>query len=160
MGGFYGLKAAAAGWLTAVVLVCPASEDAMLDGLEETEARNEDSEATPGRSAAPGDVVGGAAQPAAPTRWDVPRMQAYFQRQRSPEIAKRVRCPTMLVHARGDDVVPLRHSLALTAHLGGDVTLLILEGGTHTSAQHDPALHAYTARWLLERVRNACTART
>jgi dipeptidyl aminopeptidase/acylaminoacyl peptidase len=136
MGGFYGLKAAATPGFAAVALLCPAGERVMLEGLEDT-------------------------LPVDPsTRWDVASMKAYFQQQDSLALAARVRCPVLLVHARGDDVVPLSHSLALTQHLGGDATLVALAGGSHTSAQHDPAVHRLTAGWLLDHIRSACTGRT
>ena len=56
-----------------------------------------------------------------------------------------MKCPVLLVHARGDEVVPIGHSLGLAAHLAGDATLVALAGGSHTSAQHDPAVHRLTA---------------
>jgi uncharacterized protein len=152
MGGFYGLKAAAAGWFAAVALLCPAGEETMLTGLDDFEAR--DTEAPAGEP-----------QPAA-TRWDIPRMRDYFLRQHSLALAARVSCPVLLVHARGDAVVPLSHSLALAGNLKGDATLLALAGGSHTTPQHDPAIHRFTARWLLDQlgstppVTSACTGRT
>jgi dipeptidyl aminopeptidase/acylaminoacyl peptidase len=136
MGGFYGLKAAAAGGFAAVALLCPAGERVMLDGLEDTLP----------------------VEP--PTRWDVPGMKAYFLRQGSLALAAHVRCPVLLIHARADEVVPFSHSLALAQHLGGDATLVALAGGSHTSAQHDPAIHRLTAGWLLDQLTSACTGRT
>lgn len=75
-------------------------------------------------------------------------------------LAARVRCPVLLVHARADSVVPFGHSLTLARRLGGNATLLALAGGTHTSAQHDPAIHRLTARWLIDQLKSACTERT
>jgi dipeptidyl aminopeptidase/acylaminoacyl peptidase len=150
MGGFYGLKAAPEAGFRALALLCPASERVILDSLEAAEEW-------------PVGAVtwaGGAAQPTAPTRWDVPRLRAYFERQDSLALAAQIRCPVLLVHARADAVVPFEHSLTLARHLGGDVTLLALAGGTHTSAQHDSAIHRLTARWLLDQVRSAYTGRT
>ncbi len=149
MGGFYGLKAAPEAGFTALALLCPASEQVILDALD-------------GDGAEPATMAagGGAAQPAAPTRWDIPRLRAYFMGQHSVTLAARVRCPVLLVHARADSVVPFAHSLALARHLAGDATLLALAGGTHTSAQHDPAIHRLTARWLMDQVKSACTERT
>lgn len=42
-----------------------------------------------------------------------------------------VRCPTLVVMARGDRKVPLAHSLRLAHHLGGPVTLTVIEGEQH-----------------------------
>jgi dipeptidyl aminopeptidase/acylaminoacyl peptidase len=134
MGGFYGLKAAAAGGFAALALLCPAGERVMLDGLENAPGAEPEE---PGASA---------------TRWDIPRMNAYFRRQDSLALAAAVRCPVLLVHARADDVVPLSHSVALAQHLGGDATLVALAGGSHTSAQHDPAIHRLTTLWLLDQI--------
>lgn len=146
MGGFYGLKAAAAGRFAAAVLLCPASERVMLDGIDTFEAH--DTEA--GDTAAP---AAGGAPLETPARWDTPALRAYFGRQDSLALAGRVRCPVLLVHARADDVVPVSHSLALAERLAGDATLVALAGGSHTSAQHDPAVHRLTVRWLLEQLR-------
>lgn len=142
MGGFYGLKAAATGGFAALALLCPAGEQVMLDGLEDVQ-RTE-----PEQSGA------------SPTRWDIPSVKAYFLRQDSLGLAAAVRCPVLLIHARGDDVVPLSHSLELARHLGGDATLVALAGGSHTSAQHDPGIHRLTTRWLLDQLTNAYTGRT
>jgi dipeptidyl aminopeptidase/acylaminoacyl peptidase len=147
MGGFYGLKAAATGTFGAVALLCPADERLMLEGLEDMARRDADTEA----SGEPGS--GG-------TRWDVPAMAAYFRYQDSLALAARVTCPVLLVHARNDDVVPVSRSLDLAGRLAGDTTLVALAGGSHTSAQHDPAVHRLTARWLLDHVKSAYTGRT
>ncbi len=149
MGGFYGLKAAAAGHFAAVALICPASETVMLEGLEEFEYR--DTEGAVQGAAAP-DAGGAAPSTLAerPTRWDIPATRKYFGLQDSMATAARVTCPVLLVHARGDDVVPLQHSLDLAGRLAGDATVITLAGGSHTSAQHDPEMHSFTARWLLE----------
>jgi dipeptidyl aminopeptidase/acylaminoacyl peptidase len=175
MGGFYGLKVAAEMDFAAIALLCPANERVMLDALDEADDERSDNEwpasgpaqfhgdASEGGGAARphGDgSAGGAAQPAASTRWDVPLLKKYFERQDSLALAARVRCPVLLIHARGDSVVPFDHSLALVGRLAGDATLLALAGGSHTSAQHDPQIHRATALWLRDQVRSACTGRT
>jgi dipeptidyl aminopeptidase/acylaminoacyl peptidase len=144
MGGFYGLLAAVQTRFIALALLCPATEQVLLDALDDSGER------------CPGATAEGAAQ----TRWDLSGLRAYFRAQSSLTSAARVHCPVLLVHARGDSVVPLAHSAALAQHLAGDATLVALAGGTHTSAQHDPAVHRFTARWLMGQVRNACTERT
>lgn len=137
MGGFYGLKAAAAGTFAAVALLCPASEHLMLTGLEAIVAYNTDTE-----------EAGTRAESA--THWDVPATRRYFAHQDSLATAARVKCPVLLIHARGDETVPLSHTLALAARLPGDTTVVAMKGGTHSSAQHDPKVHHLTARWLLD----------
>ena len=157
MGGFYGLKAAAVTatgeGFAAVALLCPASERLMLGLLEEEPRTGSDTEA-------PDALTPAAARPEVPARWDIPSTRAYFLNQDSLALAAQVRCPVLLVHSRGDDVVPLGGSLALAQHLGGDTTLVAMAGGSHTSAQHDPAIHRLTAQWLLDQVTNAYIGRT
>jgi len=151
MGGFYGLKAASAARFTAMVLVCPASETVMLAAIDGAETTTRDTESP---SAAD------EAQTITSTRWDVAPLRAYFQRENSYRLAARVRCPALLVHVRDDPVVPFEHSLMLAARLGGDATLLALATGTHATAQHDPAIHALAASWLLAQIKTSCTGRT
>lgn len=162
MGGFYGLKAAPEAGFTAVTLLCPAGEQVILDSLEGAEEGPGDTESPHERrlSDAGGAATAGPVEPSGATKWDVLRLRAYFERQDSPVLAAQIRCPVLLIHARADPVVPFEHSLALARHLAGDATLLALAGGTHTSAQHDPAIHRLTARWLLDQVKSACTGRT
>lgn len=145
MGGFYGLKAAPQARFTAMTLLCPAGEDVILDALED----REDTESAPDTERSPSSA----------TRWDRPRLRAYFERQDSTQLAARVDCPVLLVHARPDARVPFAQSLLLAQHLRTDTTLLALERGGHTSAQHDPAMHEYTTTWLRDRVTEARTSR-
>ncbi|GEM_PF-695459 len=160
MGGFYGLKAQPEAQFAALVLLCPAGEDVILEALQELEEPEPSpvhSLSTPAVSPRdPDHAPTGAATPApvAPPRWDRCRLQQYFERQDSRRIAELVNCPVLLVHARPDRTVPFAQSLLLTRHLGTDTTLLALEHGSHTSAQHDPAMHAYTIAWLQDRLRN------
>ena len=169
MGGFYGLKAAPAADFTAMVLVCPASETTMLKAIDEDDDADSrgDTEtpgdAPPGRSEASGDDPGAKsalpaghnALPGEAPRWDNNRLRAYFERQDSLALATRVDCPALLIHALGDEVVPFGHSLALAQHLRGNTTLLALEGGSHTTAQHDASIHSHSLAWLKGQVMRA-----
>ncbi len=164
MGGFYGLKAAAAARLSALALLCPAGEAVMLAAI----AQAEGGPAAPGRSARGGaaplkerrgahgaDEVEGAAEGgggATTARWDLPAMRAYFAAQDSLALAPQITCPVLLIHARGDRVVPVERSLELGRRLAGETTLMLWPGGSHTSAQHDPRIHLRTAQWLWEQV--------
>jgi pimeloyl-ACP methyl ester carboxylesterase len=118
MGGFYGLKAAPQAGLSALALLCPASEDSMLHSILDKEAtrRRRDTEA---RSAdpCPDDSL---------PRWDTLSLRAYFQAQDSQRLAEAVDCPVLIVHARGDTMVPFTRSLALAGHLRVETTLLSL----------------------------------
>lgn len=137
MGGFYGLRAAVAAGFSALALLCPASEQVILDAIDERE-----------RDAERGDD----AASDSPTRWDGPALRRYFHAQDSVREAALIRCPVLLIHARDDDVVPFGHSLRLMEALATEATLLALPGGSHTSAQHDPHVHRMTVRWLWEHV--------
>lgn len=151
LGGFYGLKAAPEAGFAAMALLCPASEDVILEALDENDRKGRDDD-----TAFSSGVV--------PPRWDTIRLRSYFERQDSGWLASRVECPVLLVHARGDEVVPLAHSFLLAARLRTETTLLALQGGTHTTAQHEPQIHRFTAAWLLDKVGglqiSACTERT
>ena len=85
--------------------------------------------------------------------------RVYFEQQQSLELARLVTCPALLIHARDDETVPFTHTLLLTQSLLVDTTLLALADGTHTTAQHDPDIHRFTALWLWERV-TSCSGRT
>ncbi len=151
MGGFYGLKAAPEAGFAAMALLCPAGEDVILEALDENDRKDRDDD-----TAFSSAVV--------PPRWDTIGLRSYFERQDSGWLASQVECPVLLVHARGDEVVPLAHSFLLAARLRTETTLLALEGGTHTTAQHEPQIHRFTAAWLLDKVGglqiSACTERT
>ncbi len=181
MGGFYGLKAASLTDFAAMVLLCPAGEDVILDALDDesdTEIEGdsdvvgdteiEDDVGTESGSEARGDdSTGGVAwqdqttgrrnrgvrrTPATTARWDRPRLRSYFRQQDSRRLAAQVECPVLIVHARPDQQVPFEHSLLIARYLRPDTTILALENGSHTSAQHDPAIHRYTVAWLRDRV--------
>ncbi len=143
MGGFYGLKAAPEAGFAALALLCPAGEETILDTLADIDRDRAEGESSVQNPAFDPDV--------APPRWDTAGLRSYFERQDSERLAARVNCPVLLVHAREDDVVPFAHSLLLAGWLSTETTLLALEGGTHTTAQHDPRVHRYTAAWLLDK---------
>ena len=57
--------------------------------------------------------------------------------------------PLMLVHARGDEVVPPTNSRSELYELAAEPKrLLMLDGGDHRSAQHDAEIQGETLRWL------------
>jgi len=161
MGGFYGLKAQPSAAFTAMVLLCPAGEDVILDALNDPADATIATDTERGAANTGGSHAAGAASTrrmATTARWDRPRLRRYFESEDSRLLAARVTCPVLLVHARHDQQVPFEHSLLLTRHLPTQTTLLALEQGDHTSAQHDPAIHAYTAGWLRDMVEEARTA--
>ncbi len=136
MGGYYGLQAAADAELAAAVLVCPAGEDVLLSGIDRANEPSE-SEALSERGLE--------------VRFDVDAMRAYLNARPSIEAARRVTCPVFLLHARGDEVVPLQHTLAVAEALAGPVDITIVSAGDHSSIQGSMKMHEATVRWLLDR---------
>ncbi len=137
MGGYYGLQAAADAGLAAAVLVCPASEEVLLSGIDRAD--------DPGEAEA-------LSQRGLGLRLDADAMREYLARRPSLEAAGRITCPVYLLHARGDEVVPLAHTLAVAEALAGPVYITIVVDGDHSSIQGSGALHEATVRWLLNRV--------
>ncbi|KKK47222.1 hypothetical protein LCGC14_3157380 [marine sediment metagenome] len=56
--------------------------------------------------------------------------------------------PLLLIHARGDEVVPYSHSEELYRRAAEPKRLLLLESGHHRSLQHDAEIQGETLRWL------------
>lgn len=133
MGGFYGLRAAAHVRFAALALLCPADERVLLPGLATRPSEDELSNS--------GLAV----------RIDIDGLRAYLESCETVRDAGDITGPVLLVHARGDAVVPLEHSLTLAAVLAGPADLIILAGGDHGSAQASPAVHERVTRWLIER---------
>jgi pimeloyl-ACP methyl ester carboxylesterase len=61
--------------------------------------------------------------------------------------ARELEVPLLLLHAEGDEVVPVEHSRALHAACAGS-RLVAVPGGHHRSVQHDPELQAVALRFL------------
>jgi uncharacterized protein len=55
--------------------------------------------------------------------------------------------PLLLLHAEGDETVPVAHSRAVHAAAPGS-RLIAVPGGHHRSVQHDPELQGEAIRWL------------
>lgn len=162
MGGFYGLRAAPEAGFLAMALLCPASAQVMLTGLEES---NRQSRSRRGNPAGQQAILSSRSQPGRgpeppPTdtlraRWRPALLRRYFERELLRTPGEGITCPVLILHARGDDVVPLQDSLLLAQNLMGETTLCIFPGGSHTSLQHDPVVHRLTVEWLLRQVDRA-----
>jgi pimeloyl-ACP methyl ester carboxylesterase len=61
--------------------------------------------------------------------------------------AKALGLPVLLLHAEGDEVVPVELSRALHA-AAPESELVVVPGGDHRSVQHDPELQGMSVRWL------------
>jgi uncharacterized protein len=125
MGGWLVLAAAELVAADAVVAICPASAEAMLGGIRA------------GRLDVPVDVAG---------------LQAAIERHDADAAAARLGERLLLLHAEGDDVVPVERSRALHA-AAPESRFVEVPGGHHRSIQHDPELQAVTLRFLARRLR-------
>jgi pimeloyl-ACP methyl ester carboxylesterase len=61
--------------------------------------------------------------------------------------ARALRAPLLLLHAEGDEVVPVELSRALHEAAPGS-KLVVVPGGHHRSIQHDAELQGVAVRWL------------
>jgi uncharacterized protein len=134
MGGLLALHVAAVSpEVAAVVAICPASEQMMLEDMHRV-ARGEAPPAGSALQSIRADAAG-----------LVPWLEEHDVRQVVELIGSK---PLMLVHARGDEVVPYALSQELHEHAAEPKRLLLLEGGDHRSAQHDAEIQGETLRWL------------
>ena len=57
--------------------------------------------------------------------------------------------PILIMHAEGDERVPVNHSRELAAFFSRpDSRLIVASGGHHRSVQHDPELQAVSLRFI------------
>jgi alpha-beta hydrolase superfamily lysophospholipase len=116
MGGYLALQAAAGAAAGAVVAICPASADGLLRGLRE-------------------ETLGFDA--------DVPALDQLLRLGDLRPVVEALTVPVLLLHARGDERVPVQHSRELAAGLRSPGSRLIeIPGGHHRSIQHDEELQA------------------
>jgi fermentation-respiration switch protein FrsA (DUF1100 family) len=81
---------------------------------------------------------------------DAPGLAAWLDSNDVEEaVARMGPKPLLLIHARGDEVVPYAQSEKLYERAAEPKRLLLLEGGHHRSAQHDPELQGESLRWLV-----------
>lgn len=125
MGGWLALAAAEAAGAAAVVAICPASGEGLARGLRD------------GRF------------PFAADRAAVePVLAAHDTTAAAAALGDRL----LLLHAEGDEVVPVERSRALHAAAPGS-RYVEVPGGHHRSVQHDPELQAVALRFLAQRLR-------
>jgi pimeloyl-ACP methyl ester carboxylesterase len=120
LGGYLSLVAAERLGARAVVAICPASAAGLRRGL---------------RSGA-FDV-----------RADADALDALLCEHDEILAAAALEVPLLLLHAEGDERVPVEHSREL-ARVARHARLITLPGGHHRSVQHDAELQATALRWL------------
>jgi alpha-beta hydrolase superfamily lysophospholipase len=122
MGGYLAIVAAPLADARAVIAICPASAEGLRRGLAS------------GR-------LGFAA--------DVPGLDRLLSDHDEFAAVEALRVPLLLLHAEGDEQVPVQHSRELAARISAPGSRLItLPGGHHRSIQHDPEIRAVALRWL------------
>jgi alpha-beta hydrolase superfamily lysophospholipase len=122
MGGYLAIVAAPTAKAGAVIAICPASGEGLRRGL----------------------VSGGFQFEA-----DVPALEAMISGHDLHAAVASLTIPVLLLHAEGDEQVPVEHSRELAEHLAApDSRLIAVPGGHHRSVQHDEELRAVSLRWL------------
>ena len=123
MGGWLAVAAGAALDVAAVAAVCPASGEMLAHGLRDERFSFRADPATLGPLLESVDLLAAAAA-----------------------LGERL----LLLHAEGDEQVPVAHSRALHAE-APDSRLEVVPGGHHRSVQHDPDLQALAVHFLAAR---------
>jgi uncharacterized protein len=122
MGGYLALAAATLADATAVVAICPASAGGLRRSLR-GERQLFDA--------------------------DLDALDAVLGDYDLDDVVPALEIPVLLMHAAGDEVVPVEHSRELAAHLqAADSRLIEVPGGHHRSVQHDGELQAISIRFL------------
>jgi alpha-beta hydrolase superfamily lysophospholipase len=122
MGGFTALVAAPLVRARAVVAICPASAQGLARGLRAGRF-NFDA--------------------------DVETLGELLDETDLADEVESLTIPLLLLHAEGDEQVPVSHSRELAARAGTEVArLVVVPGGHHRSIQHDEELQALSLRFL------------
>jgi len=122
MGGYLALVSAREARAAAVVAICPASAAGMARGLRDRRFE---------------------------FRADLEGLGSVLASHDEVRAAEELDIPLLLLHAEGDEVVPVEHSRALHVAAAGS-RLVAVPGGHHRSVQHDPELQALSIRFLRE----------
>ncbi|MGH2978378.1 MAG: alpha/beta hydrolase [Solirubrobacterales bacterium] len=134
MGGLLAIHAAAqSADIAAAVAICPAAEWMLAEDVQRV---------LDGRPPPAGSAL-------SEMQIDAPALAGWLDRNDVEDAAEQMGAkPLLLIHARGDEVVPYTHSEKLYERAAEPKRLLLLDGGHHRSAQHDPELQGESLRWL------------
>ena len=122
MGGFLAIAAAQRARAAAVVAICPASGGGLRRGLESR---------------------------AFSFRADHEQLAELLATIELASVVQALEVPLLLLHAQGDERVPVQHSRELAALATAPGSRLIeVPGGHHRSVQHDEELQAVSLRFL------------
>jgi len=122
MGGYLAILAATLIDARAVVAICPASAEGLRRGLAADALRFDA---------------------------NVPALDSFLASHDLAEAVRSLKAPLLLLHAEGDEQVPVQHSRELAELMSGPGSRLIaVPGGHHRSVQHDPELQAVSLRFI------------
>ena len=122
MGGYLALVSAATANAAAVVAICPAGNEGLRRGL------------------AAGRFTFDA---------DAPALDRFLAAHDVHAAARELEVPVLLLHAEGDEQVPVQQSRELAASLRSPRSrLIVLPGGHHRSIQHDAELQAVSVQFI------------
>jgi hypothetical protein len=122
MGGYLALAAATVARARALVAICPASAGGLRRALRSDERHFEA---------------------------DAEAVDALLAANDLDAVVPGLELPVLILHATGDEVVPVEHSRELASSLVGEGSRLIeIPGGHHRSIQHDAELQAVSIRFL------------
>ncbi len=123
MGGYLAIAAAAPASARAVVAICPASASGLLTALRRPEGVGFDA--------------------------DAPALERLLAEHDLHDAVPALAIPLLLLHAEGDEQVPIAHSRELAALSNvADSRLIAVPGGHHRSVQHDEELQAASLRFI------------
>ena len=124
MGGCLALLAAAPADARAVVAICPASPEGLRRSLR-----------------------AGRLQFAA----DVAALDELLSGSDLHAAVEALTVPLLVLHAAGDEVVPVEHSRELAGRVRCERSrLIVVPGGHHRSVQHDPELQAVSVKFIVD----------
>jgi uncharacterized protein len=122
MGGYLAILAATTVAARAVVAICPAGADGLSRGLRSGELEF----------------------PA-----DVASLEVFLAEHPLDAAVEQLAIPLLLLHAEGDEQVPVAHSRELARRSPDPRSeLVVVPGGHHRSVQHDAELQGHALRWL------------
>jgi uncharacterized protein len=122
MGGYLAILAARAVNARALVAICPASSEGLRRGLRAGTLRFDADEAS---------------------------LESVLAAHDVHAEASALDIPVLLLHAAGDEQVPVEHSRELAKGLQSPSSrLIVLPGGHHRSIQHDPEMQAVSVQFI------------
>jgi alpha-beta hydrolase superfamily lysophospholipase len=122
MGGYFAIVAAPVLRARAVVAICPASGEGLRRGLRAGTLR---------------------------FKADVPSLDSLLAARDLHAEVEALEIPLLLLHAAGDEQVPVEHSRELAKGLRSPVSrLIVLPGGHHRSIQHDAEMQSVSVRFI------------